>query len=106
MNLIEGCTGGAVPAPAPSYPLGLHCGFLWNHPDQSKHGTHLMGLTKAFLTSLPQVGSVLCCPQVQTGTMPLARVGMLLWLPAPRYPQASRGETIFIVIQVKNNVRA
>lgn len=50
----EGCGGGAVPAP--SHPLGLDCGFLGNHPEQSKHRAHLTGLIKAFLTSLMEAG--------------------------------------------------
>lgn len=68
MAPMEGCGGGAVPALAWSHPFGLDCGFLGNHPDQGKHGAHLTGLIKVFLTSLTQAGSVLCRSWVQAGT--------------------------------------
>lgn len=67
MAPVEGCGGGAVPAPAPSHPFGLDCGFPGNHPDQSKEGTHLTSLIKVFLSSLMQAGSALHGSQAHAG---------------------------------------
>lgn len=72
---MEDCGSGAVPAPAPSHPFGLDCGFLGNHPDQNKQGAHLTGPIKAFLTSLVQAGSVLHHFRVQARTKPPSRSG-------------------------------
>lgn len=68
MAPTEGCSNGTVPAPAPSRPFGLDCGFPGNHPNQSKHSAHLTGRIKAFLTSLTQAGSVRHCSRVQART--------------------------------------